>query len=171
MSTLGWFQPSGAKKGERPAPPPSPADHVADEVDARLWALTAASCGAMGMYVPLGCWQWAILSTEKEVLSLPGSQVMFATLEGDSVVVDCLVPDPGAPGSPRVPLALRGRLPRRRHRRRAPAPLRRWAARGEVVDVSLRDRRGSPVARLYGRHAQAVLELEAPIPALVTVIP
>ena len=129
--------------------------------EATVWALAAASCAAMGAYVPL-YWDWALECAEDEVFLLRGAQLVLATVEEGAVVIDCLV---ATDGRNRVPFTLRARWPRRcRAPHRAPAPLRRWAKGGAQVDISLRDRAGTPVARFFGPHAELALELESTSP-------
>jgi hypothetical protein len=131
-----------------------------------MWAIAVASCSPLGLYVPVGYWQWALEAVEEEVVFLPGAQLVFAAVDQGSLVLDCLVPLDVGGTVVRVPLSLRARLPRRRRRPRVPSPVRGWAAHGRLVDISVSDRAGAPVARVYGPHSRAVLELESMVTPL-----
>jgi hypothetical protein len=134
--------------------------------DATVWALVAASCAAMGLYVPLPWWAWAEDErTETKTLVLRHSQLVFVTAGDDAVVVDCLVPSPSpTEHAHRLPFTMHGLISGRRPER-VSNRLRHWAASGALVDISLRRRGELPIARVRHAHHEVVLEFRSVCPA------
>jgi hypothetical protein len=161
VGTSGWFHRShGGRKGTGAVPPDGdrrrPGGMEPPGAPAGPAAVTHRSQGRSA--VTAEC-ERAARPAEEELLSLPASQVVLATVEGRALVVDCLVAPVGGATTPRVPFALRARLPSGRHGR-LPRRLRRWVDRGRLVDISLRDRCGAMVARISPRGSKAVVELQ-----------
>jgi hypothetical protein len=133
---------------------------------ASLRAIAVASCSAMGVYPPACGWE----DDEEEILLLQDSQLLLATADGDSLVLDCLVPAAATTAAstapcerrPHVPFTLDARLPRRPRGARVPSPLRRWLETGAAIDISVRRRRGGAVAQLTGSGSFVSLALRSP---------
>jgi|SRR5579864_5136413 len=96
-----------------------------------------------------------------------GSQLVLTTTEGETLVLDCLVPtsDP-CPEEDRtvlVPMTLRAHLP---HHHTSPsgsnvgATVGEWANTGAPVDISLGQDKGIAVLRISDERSLVTLELE-----------
>jgi hypothetical protein len=122
----------------------------------------------MGVYVPYSYFEWALAQTEEEVLRLAGAQLVLAAVEDGVVVADFLVADRGLDaGAWWAAFTVRAHPTHRWGTRlRVPRQLRRWARRGSPVDISLRDRCGTPIVRFCGPHSEVALELESTAPCV-----
>ena len=124
-----------------------------------LRALAFASYTSMGIYLPAAGWE-----DDEAAYVLEGSQVVMAAVEGDTLVVDCLVEGDIMPtGDCRlwVPFTLRARLPSSTASQPIPASLRRWVETGGGVEIWIGQRGDRPVVRLTGAGSQLTLELRS----------
>jgi hypothetical protein len=107
---------------------------------------------------------------EEEVLRLPGARLIFATLEGEALVLDFVVGDGTARDGPLTLVTIRARR-RRWGRAHVPAPLRRWAGRGTPLDVSVRDRCETRLVRIFGPCSGLAFAVGSVTPELVRTRP
>jgi hypothetical protein len=102
---------------------------------------------------------------EAEKLRWEGSQLVVAATEDDTLVLDCLVPDAGAPteGSwkPKVPVTLRAHLPDLSGTSDISRTLDCWLGTGKRVEVSVGRERGVLLVRVSAGHSHVTLPLEA----------
>ena len=124
-----------------------------------LRALAFASYTSMGIYLPAAGWE-----DDDAASVLEGSQVLMATVEGDTLVVDCLVRGDIMPTGDRrlwVPFMLRARLPSATASGPIPASLSRWVETGAGVQIWIGQRRDRPFVRLTGAGSQLTLDLRS----------
>ena len=115
-----------------------------------MWQLPAY----MGFGFPLGGdYTWI---TEEQT-TWPGSQVVLATVDGEFLILDCLVPAESGGGT-RVPITLRTRS------LSASSPdftdddlVSGWAAGGTLVDIALDERGNEPRVRIS--HGTELVDL------------
>ncbi len=163
MGTASWARRSTQADGT-----PREVDRRAALDEATWWAYAAVSCAVMGGgYVPFECWQWAITESEEELLLLRPAQLVLATVESTTLVLDFLALAGTGGHEKWAPVTIRASVGDRRRRTRVPAPLRRWAKRAQRIEISLRDRAGVPVVRIFAPHSGIAFEVESVTPELV----
>ena len=113
------------------------------------------------MNVPIGT-STAVPSDEGDwEFVFAGSQLVLATTEGDSLVLDCLVGgDPAEPSPPtKVPFTLRAQRSGRPWAEPIPREVRGWLENGAPIDIVLTERHGERIAYLAAPGAQIALQL------------
>ena len=124
-----------------------------------LRGLAFASYTSMGVYLPAAEWE-----NDKATRVVEGSQVLMAAVEGDTLVVDCLVPGELMPTGGRrlwVPFTLRARLPHAAASDPISASLSRWIETGAPVDLWIGQQGGVPFVRLAGASSHLTLALRS----------
>jgi len=125
-----------------------------------LRALAFASYTSMGIYLPAAGWE-----DDHTTCVLEDAQVVLATVESNTLVLDLLVPGDFIPPRDRrlrVPFTLCARLPRREASQPLPPSLDRWSNTGVPVDVWIGQRGDVPFVRLIGGDSRLTLALLSP---------
>ncbi len=128
--------------------------------------MALASYPVTGFYIPImeeshGSRRGAAEDGDHEPVVLKGSQLVLATVEDETLVLDCLVPGDPAAAEPLllVPFTLRALIPVGGGKE-IPPELRLWLDTGEPADIVVTGRGGARVARICGPGTVVTLQLQ-----------
>jgi hypothetical protein len=132
-------------------------------LQAGVRALALAGSPSAGLYVPADPETSVPAGEGGEDVVLAGSQLVLASAEGGTLVLDCLIPGDSRTPNPgaQVPFTLRARVSRLPWVDTVPPLMRSWIDTGTPTDIVLTRRGRAPLVRLRVSGSQISLRLQA----------